>query len=230
MRIEPGQMVAASPAVSNRLPEAFADADAFDPGRYLPSRGRGRRQPVELDPLRRRPPPLRRCRLRHDAAQGHLLGPAAGLDLRAGPAAGHLPQRPHEDGRAAPAAVPWRATCAGAWSPRELSRGRRPRPVPGPRRVRVGGPDRVLGVEEGRAHRARRDAPGRRAAAGRAGREVLPHPCPVDRRGGLDAGVPREEIEEMVERWLDTNRRAEEAGDWTRWPTCTPRTPPTAGT
>ena len=38
VRIDPGQMVAASPAVSNRLPEAFADADAFDPGRYLPGR------------------------------------------------------------------------------------------------------------------------------------------------------------------------------------------------
>jgi sterol 14-demethylase len=38
VRIEPGQMVAASPAVSNRLPEAFPDAEAFDPGRYLPGR------------------------------------------------------------------------------------------------------------------------------------------------------------------------------------------------
>jgi sterol 14-demethylase len=36
--IEPGQMVAASPAVSNRIPEAFPDADRFDPGRYLPGR------------------------------------------------------------------------------------------------------------------------------------------------------------------------------------------------
>jgi len=38
VRIEPGQMVAASPAVSNRLPEAFPEADRFDPGRYLPGR------------------------------------------------------------------------------------------------------------------------------------------------------------------------------------------------
>ncbi len=37
-RIPPGVMVAASPAVSNRLPEAFTDADAFDPARYLPGR------------------------------------------------------------------------------------------------------------------------------------------------------------------------------------------------
>ena len=49
------------------------------PSRYLePRRGR-RRQPVELDPVRRRPPPLRRRRLRHDAAQGDLLGAAARL-------------------------------------------------------------------------------------------------------------------------------------------------------
>jgi sterol 14alpha-demethylase len=37
-RIEPGALVGASPAVSNRLPEAFADHDRFDPGRYLPGR------------------------------------------------------------------------------------------------------------------------------------------------------------------------------------------------
>ena len=27
-------------------------------------------------------------------------------------------------------------------------------------------------------------------------------------------GFPREELDEMVQRWLDANRRAEEAGDW----------------
>ncbi|MGW4242876.1 cytochrome P450 [Nocardia sp. NPDC004722] len=37
-RIEPGDMVAATPAVSNRLPEDFPDPDAFDPGRYLDPR------------------------------------------------------------------------------------------------------------------------------------------------------------------------------------------------
>jgi sterol 14-demethylase len=37
--IAPGKMVAASPAVSNRIPEAFGDGDAFRPGRYLEDPG-----------------------------------------------------------------------------------------------------------------------------------------------------------------------------------------------
>jgi sterol 14-demethylase len=36
--IEPGTMVAASPSVSNRDPQAFADAEVFDPTRYLEPR------------------------------------------------------------------------------------------------------------------------------------------------------------------------------------------------
>ncbi|GAD86021.1 cytochrome P450 [Nocardia asteroides] len=34
-RIEPGDLVAATPAISNRLAEDFPDPDTFDPGRYL---------------------------------------------------------------------------------------------------------------------------------------------------------------------------------------------------
>ncbi|UGT40203.1 cytochrome P450 [Nocardia yamanashiensis] len=34
-RIAPGDLVAATPAVSNRIPEDFPNPDAFDPGRYL---------------------------------------------------------------------------------------------------------------------------------------------------------------------------------------------------
>ena len=37
-RIAAGKLVGTSPAVSNRLPEAFADAERFDPGRYLAPR------------------------------------------------------------------------------------------------------------------------------------------------------------------------------------------------
>ncbi|MEV0108431.1 cytochrome P450 [Nocardia sp. NPDC050799] len=34
-RIEPGDHVAATPAISNRLPEDFPNPDSFDPGRYI---------------------------------------------------------------------------------------------------------------------------------------------------------------------------------------------------
>ncbi|MEU2042262.1 cytochrome P450 [Nocardia niwae] len=37
-RIAPGEMVAATPAVSNRIPEDFPQPDAFDPARYLDPR------------------------------------------------------------------------------------------------------------------------------------------------------------------------------------------------
>ncbi|MFE3543797.1 cytochrome P450 [Nocardia sp. NPDC059177] len=33
--ISPGDLVAATPAVSNRIPESFPDPDTFDPGRYI---------------------------------------------------------------------------------------------------------------------------------------------------------------------------------------------------
>ena len=99
--IPAGTMVAASPYVSNRLPEAFPDHDAFDPSRYLVPREEDVANPWIVDPVRGRPPPLRGRGLRHDAAQGHLLGPAAALPLRAGPALGPVPQRPLQDGRPA---------------------------------------------------------------------------------------------------------------------------------
>jgi sterol 14-demethylase len=91
-RIAPGKMVAASPAISNRIPEAFEDADKFRPGRYLTDPGADRGQPVELDSLWRRSAPLRRRELRHDAAEGDLQRAVEGLELRGCPALGQLPQ------------------------------------------------------------------------------------------------------------------------------------------
>src|SRR5215207_2200246 len=87
----------------------------------------------------------------------------------------------------------------------------RPRPVPGPRRVRVRGARGLLRLQEGRAHRAGRDPARHPAAEGRGRGAVLPHPRPVDRRGGLMPAFPRQELEEMVERWIEANRRAEAA-------------------
>jgi sterol 14-demethylase len=43
--IRKGDLVAATPAVSNRLPEHFPDADAFDPTRYLEPRNEDRNNP-----------------------------------------------------------------------------------------------------------------------------------------------------------------------------------------
>jgi len=44
-RIAPGKLVGASPAVSNRIPEDFPDADAFVPERYLEPRAEDRANP-----------------------------------------------------------------------------------------------------------------------------------------------------------------------------------------
>ena len=49
--IEAGKLVGASPAVSNRLPEAFADADAFDPGRYFAPRSEDSANPWNWIPF-----------------------------------------------------------------------------------------------------------------------------------------------------------------------------------
>ena len=68
---------------------------------------------LDLDPVRRRPAPLRRRRLRDDAAQGDLLGAPARLRVRAGPAARDLPRRPLQDGHPARPAVPGDATGGG---------------------------------------------------------------------------------------------------------------------
>ncbi len=74
--------------------------------RALPrAAGRGPAEPVDVDPLRCRTPPLRGGAVRHDAAEGHLLRAPARLGVRARPAVGDLPQRPLEDGRPAPAAL-----------------------------------------------------------------------------------------------------------------------------
>ena len=75
--IHDGDYVAASPAISNRIPEDFPDPDAFNPDRYNKPRAGRHRQPVDLDSVRGRPTPLRRRGVRHHADQGDLLGSVA---------------------------------------------------------------------------------------------------------------------------------------------------------
>lgn len=49
--IRVGQMVGASPSVSNRIPESFADPDAFRPERYLEGREEDRTNPWNWIPF-----------------------------------------------------------------------------------------------------------------------------------------------------------------------------------
>ncbi len=51
VQIEPGKLVGASPAVSNRIPEAFPDANGFDPGRYFDPRNEDTANPWNWIPF-----------------------------------------------------------------------------------------------------------------------------------------------------------------------------------
>ena len=77
----------------------------------------GPAEPLDLDPVRRRQAPLRRQRVRDDAAQGDLLGDPARLRVRDGPAVRGLPRRRLQDGHPARAAVPGAYRGGGGYSP-----------------------------------------------------------------------------------------------------------------
>ncbi|MBS1847451.1 MAG: cytochrome P450 [Actinobacteria bacterium] len=51
VHIGEGKLVGASPAISNRIPEAFDDADTFDPGRYVAPRDDERNNPWNWIPF-----------------------------------------------------------------------------------------------------------------------------------------------------------------------------------
>ena len=90
-----------SPSVSNRDPEAFADAEAFDPDRYLEPREDDVANPWSWIPFgagRHRCVGAAFAMMQLKAIFSVLL---QDWTLRADPAARHLPQRPLEDGRAA---------------------------------------------------------------------------------------------------------------------------------
>src|SRR5690606_27298505 len=89
----------------------------------------------------------------------------------------------------------------------------RPGPVPGTRHVRDGSAGPLRGPAQGKG-----PDPGPRTVRGRARRgpgrrPLLPHPGPQT-AGDVMPSFPREELEAMVDYWLEANRRCEEAGDW----------------
>ena len=184
--IHDGQMVGASPSVSNRIPGDFPDADAFVPDRYLEPREEDRLNPWTWIPFgagRHRCVGQAFAMMQLKAIFCVLL-----LDWEFEPAqpAGLLPQRPLEDGGPAPSALcgPLPPPGGGPQQRRRSppdARHRRPRPVPGPRRVRVRGARRVRGGQGpsgGGARSVSARGPARRA---RGRRPVLPDPRPVDR-------------------------------------------------
>ena len=132
-RIAAGKFVGGEPRHLQPDPRGLPRSRRLRPG-PLPRAARGGpRQPVDVDPVRGRPPPLCRGSLRHDAAQGDLLRVAPGVGVRGGAAARLLPQRSLQDGRAAAAALP-RPLPPSRRGPPGEDRGR-PRPVPGSRRL-----------------------------------------------------------------------------------------------
>ena len=138
----------------------------------------GRHPPVDLDTVRGRPASLRRCGVRHHADQGDLLGVAARYEFEM--------SQPSETYRndhskmvvqlARPAEVRYRKN---GWENRhgQLPHRGRPRPVPGPRHVRVG--TRLLpGSQAGhRRDPRRRTARDRRTEIERAVESAPPVHC-----------------------------------------------------
>ncbi len=84
--IREGHLVAATPAISNRIAEDFPPAGHLRSREVHRPESRGHRQPLDVDSVRSRPASLRRRCVRPDAAQSDLLDPAAGLRVRDGAA------------------------------------------------------------------------------------------------------------------------------------------------
>ena len=104
--IAAGKFVAASPSISNRIPEDFADPDAFDPSRYLSGREEDRANPWTWIPFgagRHRCVGANFAMMQLKAIFSVLL---QGWEFRSGPTARLLSQRSLQDGGAARAALP----------------------------------------------------------------------------------------------------------------------------
>lgn len=215
-RIHEGDLVAASPAISNRIPEDFPDPHDFVPARY--------EQPRQEDLLNRW------TWIPFGAGRHRCVGAAfAIMQIKA---IFSVLLREYEFEMAQPpesylatirrwwCSWPSPLACATAGE-REFNDGlssrSRPGSVPRTRDVRAGGTRVFPGAQArpGRNPRPRaaRGSP-RRDQACRVG---LSHPGTVHPRNGrvTVAGYPRDELEDVVHRWLQANRTAERRGDWT---------------
>ena len=218
--IRTGQMVGASPSVSNRIPEDFPDADSFVPARYLAPREEDRANPWTWIPF--------------GAGRHRCVGAAfAMMQLKA---IFSVLLLDWEFELAQPAdsyrndhskmVVQLQQPCAVRYRRRTAGRRRgndagdalgRPRPLPGARGVRVRGAQRLRAGQEQPGDHPRRAARRGASVRGRGGRPLLPHVrASYHRRGVSPCRRSRAaELEEMMQRWLDLNRRCEEQLDWT---------------
>ena len=234
--IHEGDFVAASPAISNRIPEDFPDPDAFNPDRY--------NKPEQADVANRWTwipfgAGRHRCvgaAFAHDADQGDLLGSVARVRVRDGTARRQLPQRPLQDGRAAgpagqgalPQAQPRRSRQVHG-----LPRRSRPGPVPGPRHVRTGGARLLHGAQARQGRDPRRRTTRRRPRRRRAGRRDVSYPSTIHQeKRKTDNGVIRRARISTTgsSGGCRPTRTPRRPATGSRWPTSTPTTPPTAGT
>jgi len=83
--IHDGDFVAASPAISNRIPRT-SPILTHSAGSLQQARTGRRCESLDVDPVRRGPSPVRRCRVRHHADQGDLFGVVARVRIRNGAA------------------------------------------------------------------------------------------------------------------------------------------------
>ena len=210
--VRAGQMVGASPSVSNRIPEDFPDADSFVPGRYLEPREEDRTNPWTWIPFgagRHRCVGAAFAMMQLKAIFSVLL---LGWDFELA-----QPSDSYRNDHSK-MVVQLQQPCAVRYRPPGRPAGRL-------MQVSV---DLDLcqghGVCESEApavfelgknlpgDRARRPARPGDASHGRGRRPVLSHLRHPDHRQGVSPcpRIPAQELEEMMQRWLDLNRRCEE--------------------
>ena len=234
--IHDGDFVAASPAISQPDPRGLPRPRRVQPGPLQQARAGRPGQPVDVDPVRRGPAPLRRRRVRHHADQGDLLGSVARVRVRDGAAGRQLPQRPLEDGGAAGPAR--QGALPQAQPRREHDHGLSQIEVDldlcqGHAMCELEAPDYFKVPKRGKVEILECRTARRGSGRGRASRWACPtQALSIKEEGRLTMpSLPREELDDWVERWLEANRDCRDGrATGSRWRTSTPTTPPTAGT